>query len=524
MARNRAPARSTHGDGRVRSPAAPLVPGFRLGSPLGFGARGPVWSATALPGGQVPPQRACAVSVLPGSGPDRDEHLRRRLTGLVGQRHDSLAEILAVVPLTGGGFAVVSERLDGPTLAVLRASRPALALGEVSALLRPLADALARLHALGLTHGDVSPTNVVLADGRRPVLIDLAGDVAFEAGTAGFIAPERVLGAPAGPGSDVWSLAMTAVWLAAGADRAALQDALAPALTSDLRARCTARGLASLATGLAPGAPVLVPSPSTLAQGSLRARAAIEETRPAATRRARRGSGRHRRGSAASSRTWQWLEGAGLALRRHPGPGGSVRGPAEPARRGPRVPGWLGIVLLVLAAGAGLDVAIGTDPATARLPAAAGRQWPSSPRPTGAGSPAPIEHAGPGPRTEVAEAARDLLESRDSALNRGRAQALAGLSAPGSPAARADAAVVDALASGATDITSLETRISRMRVLEVAETAARVRVVSRQSAHVRTGAGGQVHVPEQPERCADLGLERIDGSWRLSDVSPCPTG
>lgn len=463
--------------------------GYRLGPPLGFGARGPVWSAAALPGGTVATGRACAISVLPAEGRERDELQRRRLAALVGSRHESLAEILAIVPLTAG-CAVVSERLDGPTLAVLRASRPALTPGEIGALLRPLAGALERLHSLGLVHGDVSPANVVLAADGRPVLVDLAGDVAFEAGTAGFLAPERALGAPAGPAADVWSLATTVLWLADGADRSRLQDALAPALTSDPVARCTARELAAVAAGFASPGPVTVPMASALAQGSLRAAAAIEETSQAASRRPRplrRGSGRHRRGRETSSRR---RRRAGLVL-----------------------------AAVLVAIGIGHQVIVDRPASSPQLevphaPITRSARAATPSADLGGASAAPAD-------AEVIAATRGLVEARDAALNSGDARLLARLSLPDSPAARGDAELVDLLASGATDIAGLETRISHVAVLDMAENAARVELTSQQSAHARTGIAGVVDVPDQPERCAVLSLASVEGRWVLGEVSEC---
>ena len=92
--------------------------------------------------------------------------------------------------------------------------RDVLARGQVADLLPirrwalPLARALARFHASGLVHLDVKPANVLLRELDDPVLTDfgLARRVgqASPGGSAGYVAPERLLGEPASFGDDVY--------------------------------------------------------------------------------------------------------------------------------------------------------------------------------------------------------------------------------------------------------------------------------------------------------------------------------
>ncbi|MDD1478025.1 protein kinase domain-containing protein [Arthrobacter sp. H16F315] len=83
-------------------------------------------------------------------------------------------------------------------------------------MLTPIAQALAYLHGLGFTHGDVSPGNVLFTAHGKPLLADLGvarmvadARAVAGAGTAGFSDPAPVDAVRAGlqPGRDVYSLA-----------------------------------------------------------------------------------------------------------------------------------------------------------------------------------------------------------------------------------------------------------------------------------------------------------------------------
>ncbi len=81
-------------------------------------------------------------------------------------------------------------------------------LGEPGSFLRRLAYALSRVHAEGWVHADVKPANVLIRATAEPILSDFGIAVrdqeASLGGSAGFLSPERLAGAPLDPSDDVY--------------------------------------------------------------------------------------------------------------------------------------------------------------------------------------------------------------------------------------------------------------------------------------------------------------------------------
>ncbi|MFJ9414859.1 serine/threonine-protein kinase [Streptomyces sp. NPDC101227] len=121
---------------------------------------------------------------------------------------------------------IATGYVAGPSLAQAVADVGPLAEHSVRALGAGLAEALTAVHALGLVHRDVKPSNVLLTlDG--PLLIDFGIARATEAtasltstgvsvGSPGYMAPEQIAGKGATGAADVFSLGAVLAYAATG--------------------------------------------------------------------------------------------------------------------------------------------------------------------------------------------------------------------------------------------------------------------------------------------------------------------
>ena len=113
----------------------------------------------------------------------------------------------------------------GPSLSEAVRGHGALPVGTVLALAAGLAESLSAIHAAGVVHGDLKPSNVLLAD-DGPRVIDFGISQAAEAsgatgsnlmiGSPGFMSPEQVLDSDIGPASDMFSLGAVLTFAATG--------------------------------------------------------------------------------------------------------------------------------------------------------------------------------------------------------------------------------------------------------------------------------------------------------------------
>ena len=258
------------------TPTTPEIPEHELLRPIAAGAYGQVWLGRNSLG------TLRAVKIVRGDRFERAEDFEREFRGLqrfepVSRTHEGLVDILQIgreqawfyyvmeladdfqdskhegreqkkgrTPKseahsqdrdvqnsdlgTPSGFGPRPLELYSPhTLRAELKARGALSAQEVITVGQRLACALAHLHAQGLVHRDVKPSNILFVDGQPKLadagLVAAVGDARSLVGTPGFIPPEG----PGTPQADIYSFGKVLYEAAFGKDR---QDF--PQLPADL--------------------------------------------------------------------------------------------------------------------------------------------------------------------------------------------------------------------------------------------------------------------------------------------------
>jgi Protein kinase domain len=115
---------------------------------------------------------------------------------------------------------MVTAYVAGPSLEQVLREQMALPADRVRVLGAGVAEALGAIHAAGLIHRDLKPSNILLAE-DGPHVIDFgvaraadASGITARSGTAGFMAPEVLLGQPLTPACDVFALGVVLAFAA----------------------------------------------------------------------------------------------------------------------------------------------------------------------------------------------------------------------------------------------------------------------------------------------------------------------
>lgn len=193
---------------------------YRLIDKIGSGGMGTVWRAHDDLLGR--PVAVKEINLPPDvSGFDRDELRQRTMRearAAARLSHPNAVTVHDVIEEDGQPW-IVMQLVDSDSLSDVIETSGALAPRRVAEIGLAILGALEAAHKAGILHRDVKPANVLLGHDGRVVLTDfgvatLEGDPAltgtgFLLGSPPYMAPERPLGKPIGPASDLWSLGAT---------------------------------------------------------------------------------------------------------------------------------------------------------------------------------------------------------------------------------------------------------------------------------------------------------------------------
>jgi hypothetical protein len=176
-------------------PTGPYTPQ----SLLAMGAQASVWLASG-------PEGTKPVALKLARGADGRRGISREIRFLSTVHHPNLVKMVGSDP---GGEWVALERVEGSTLDAWSKDRQIEAVVDVALA---LLDVIECLHANGIVHGDLKPSNVLVDAKGSPRLIDLGvatgpGErVEGFRGTLGYAAPELLSGKPPSPATDLYGL------------------------------------------------------------------------------------------------------------------------------------------------------------------------------------------------------------------------------------------------------------------------------------------------------------------------------
>ena len=223
-------------------------PRFELRRQLGAGATAVVYEAFDRHA-----DRLVALKTTHPGAPAHAHHLRREFARMRDVTHPNLVRRGELFEADGGCFFTMELVVGAPFVEHVRA-RP----DRLRDALTQLTRGLAALHAAGLVHRDVKPSNVLVTPAGRVVLLDFGlvaevdepgrGGDTDAVGTVAYMAPEQALGRAVGPEADWYSVGVMLYEALAG--RLPLSGAQARVIVD--KQRVMPAGPATLA----PGTPV----------------------------------------------------------------------------------------------------------------------------------------------------------------------------------------------------------------------------------------------------------------------------
>lgn len=205
-------------------PGTVLAERYRLEQRVGSGGMGEVWRATDQVLG-----REVAVKCLLGGLPDEPAFVRQfraeaRIMATIS--HPGVVEVYDFGDDPAVGVYLVMKFIEGESLSHVLARAGRLGAEATMRLVAEAAEALHAAHEKGVTHRDIKPGNLLVRPDGSTVVTDFGIARSADAtghtatgsltGTAGYIAPERAMGRPATPASDVYALGIVAYRCLAG--------------------------------------------------------------------------------------------------------------------------------------------------------------------------------------------------------------------------------------------------------------------------------------------------------------------
>ena len=171
--------------------------------------------------------REVALKTLKNPSPEEVSSFKREFRTLADLRHENLVSLYELF-VEGSSAWFTMELIDGTDL--VSYVRPGGVLDERRWLnaARQLVEAVAALHAAGCLHRDLKPTNVLVDDGGRVIVLDFGLATTIDAprhaalasgrvaGTIAYMSPETLTGRRATPAADWYGVGMVLYEAAAG--------------------------------------------------------------------------------------------------------------------------------------------------------------------------------------------------------------------------------------------------------------------------------------------------------------------
>jgi len=245
---------------------------YHLESVVGYGSTGTVWAATdELLGRRVALKK---INIARDMRPADAEKVRvralREARTIAALSNPYVITIFDIVGESDTGPIIIMEFIQGRSLAHIIHKSGRLTPGQAATVGVAIGSALIAAHGSGITHRDVKPANILISDDGRVKLTDFGtarstdelatNRAGVVVGSPAYLAPEIVLGAPANPMSDAWSLGATLFACVEGRppfDRGTARDTVASVVNDPVPPHFLAGDLRPAISGLLVKTPAL---------------------------------------------------------------------------------------------------------------------------------------------------------------------------------------------------------------------------------------------------------------------------